>query len=86
MIFGNRQRNAVGSFIFLFYVFIYLILFCTAGPFGDNIFVFYVFTKLVLLDTSGPFGDPFLDCQKGGKSNQGGCGPRWIPRGNVDRI
>ena len=56
LILENRQRNAVGSFIFLFYVFIYLILFCTAGPFGDNIFVFYVFTKLVLFGTAGPSG------------------------------
>ena len=33
-------------------------------------FLCYVFTELVRLNTAGPFGDPFLDCQKGGKSNQ----------------
>ena len=37
---------------------------------GGIVFEFYVFTNLVLPPTSGPFGDPFLDCQKGGKSNR----------------
>ena len=40
------------------------------APSGGHRFLFYGFTDLILYPTSGPFGDPFLDCQKGGKSNQ----------------